>query len=52
MAPARRRQPVLRGRHPDSALGLGANTAVFTLIDAVMLRSLPVERPQELYSPR
>ena len=31
------------------ALGLGANTAVFTLIDAVMLRSLPVERPQELF---
>ena len=31
------------------ALGLGANIAVFTLIDAVMLRSLPVERPQELY---
>ena len=31
------------------ALGLGANSAVFTLIDAVMLRSLPVERPGELY---
>jgi predicted permease len=31
------------------ALGLGANTAVFTLIDTVMLRALPVERPQELY---
>jgi predicted permease len=31
------------------ALGLGANTAVFSLIDALMLRSLPVERPDELY---
>lgn len=31
------------------ALGLGANTAVFTLIHALILRSLPVERPSELY---
>jgi predicted permease len=31
------------------ALGLGANTAIFTLVDALMLRSLPVERPEELY---
>ena len=31
------------------AVGLGANTAVFTLIHALMLRTLPVERPQELY---
>ena len=30
-------------------LGLGANTAVFTLVHALMLRSLPVERPSELY---
>jgi predicted permease len=29
-------------------LAIGANTAIFTLIDAVMLRSLPVERPEEL----
>jgi putative ABC transport system permease protein len=30
------------------ALGIGANTAIFTLIDAVMLRALPVSRPDEL----
>ena len=32
------------------ALGIGANTAIFTLIDAVMLRSLPVGSPGELVS--
>ena len=30
------------------ALGIGANTAIFQLLDAVRLRSLPVQRPQEL----
>jgi len=30
------------------ALGIGANTAIFSLINAVMLRSLPVERPSEI----
>src|SRR5919199_3080187 len=30
------------------ALGVGANTAIFQLIDAVRLRSLPVRDPQEL----
>ncbi|HEV8040443.1 MAG TPA: ABC transporter permease [Bryobacteraceae bacterium] len=30
------------------ALGIGANTAIFQLLDAVRLRSLPVQNPQEL----
>src|SRR6266478_3819050 len=31
------------------ALGIGATTAIFTLIDAVMLKSLPVANPKQLY---
>jgi predicted permease len=31
------------------ALGIGGTTAIFTLIDAVMLRSLPVGDPGQLY---
>ena len=30
------------------ALGIGANTAVFTVLNAVVLKSLPVRNPQEL----
>jgi MacB-like periplasmic core domain len=30
------------------ALGIGANTAIFTLIDQVLLRKLPVRAPDEL----
>jgi putative ABC transport system permease protein len=30
------------------ALGIGANTAIFSLIDAVILKSLPVRHPEEL----
>src|SRR5215470_18010618 len=30
------------------ALGIGANTAIFSVIDAAMLRTLPVERPERL----
>jgi predicted permease len=34
------------------ALGIGANTAIFQLLDAIRLRTLPVERPQELVEVR
>jgi putative ABC transport system permease protein len=30
------------------ALGIGANTAIFQLIDSIRLRSIPVKNPQEL----
>ena len=33
------------------ALAIGANTAIFTLIDAVMLRPLPVRDPGQLVEP-
>ncbi len=31
------------------ALGIGANTAVFSVMDAVFLRTLPVRDPARLY---
>jgi putative ABC transport system permease protein len=34
------------------ALGIGANTAIFSLINAVMLKELPVAHPEELVSMR
>jgi predicted permease len=30
------------------ALGIGANTAIFTLVDQILLRSLPVRNPEQL----
>jgi predicted permease len=31
------------------ALGIGANTAIFTLVDAILLKMLPVKDPRQLY---
>jgi len=31
------------------ALGIGANTAIFTLVQGILLRSLPVSDPKQLY---
>ncbi|HUB17171.1 MAG TPA: hypothetical protein VL990_00955, partial [Acidobacteriaceae bacterium] len=31
------------------ALGIGANTAVFSTLDALLLRMLPVRDPQSVY---
>jgi putative ABC transport system permease protein len=44
-----RRSPAFTGVALCSlALGIGANTAIFQLLDTVRLRTLPVERPSDL----
>lgn len=46
-----RRSPVLAAAAVLSlGLGIGGNTAIFTLIDSLLLRELPVARPSELYA--
>jgi predicted permease len=44
-----RRSPLFAGVAILSlALGIGANTAIFTLMDQLMLRALPVKNPEQL----
>src|SRR4051794_1290874 len=44
-----RKSPIFTGVAIASlAIGIGANTAVFTLVDTVLLRTLPVRNPEEL----
>jgi len=33
------------------ALGIGANMAIYSFMDAILLRSLPVADPESLFSP-
>jgi len=37
-------------RRPHLALGIGANTAIFTLVHDILLKSLPVSHPEQLYN--
>jgi hypothetical protein len=34
------------------ALGIGANSAIFSLLDQVLLRSLPVQSPEQIVAPK
>jgi predicted permease len=46
---ALRRNPLFAGIAIFSlALGIGANTAIFTLLDQILLRQLPVKEPEQL----
>ena len=46
-SPGRRGLP--RRRFSPWPLGIGATTAIFTLVYAVLLKSLPVVNPESLY---
>ncbi len=43
------RQPLFTAMETLSlALGIGANTAIFSFMDAILIRSLPVKNPESL----
>ena len=45
----RRTPGVLVAAIATLALGIGANTAIFSLMNAVLFRTLPVQAPEALY---
>ena len=42
-------ETLIRDSRLALALGIGATTSIFTLAHAVLLKSLPVAKPDELY---